>query len=173
MSYSQHRQDLFVMHMMGGRAGKYLEIGASDPISINNTYLLEQNGWTGISIELDGSHLDRWKECRKNELIITDALTLNHIDTERIDYLQLDIDPPEQTMQCLINMLATGCRFSIITFEHDAYTGSEVWDFSRQVLTAAGYQLAVADVQCAFGSFEDWWLDPTSDIDFELLKTWI
>lgn len=172
MSYSQARQDLFVMHMMAGQPGKYLEIGASHPVEINNTYLLEQHGWKGLSVEIDPGNQDAWKTTRKNDLIITDALTLNHISTERIDYLQMDIDPPEQTMQCMINLLATGCRFSIITFEHDAYTGSGVRNISRQILEAAGYMLAVPDVQCAFGSYEDWWLDPTSDINLELLKTW-
>jgi len=172
MTYSQARQDLFVLHMMGGKAGKYLEIGASHPVSINNTYLLEQNGWQGISVDLDSSNVEEWKRTRKNTLLITDALTINEISTERIDYLQLDIDPPEQTMQCLINLMATGSRFSIITFEHDAYTGSPVREFSRELLQNNGYQLAVADVACEFGSFEDWWIDTTSDIDLKLLNTW-
>jgi hypothetical protein len=69
-------------------------------------------------------------------------------------------------------MLATGCRFSIITFEHDAYTGSNVRQISRQVLEAVGYMLAVPDVQSPFGPYEDWWLDPSSDLDIERLKTW-
>jgi hypothetical protein len=172
MSYSMSRQDLFVLHMMNGKVGHYLEIGASHPVDINNTYLLEQNGWWGLSVDIDSINQTQWKATRKNELMITDALKLNFIDAERIDYLQLDIDPPEQTMQCLLNMLATGCRFSIITFEHDAYTGSNVRQISRQVLEAAGYMLAVPDVQSPFGPYEDWWLDPSSDLDIERLKTW-
>lgn len=166
------RQDQFVLHMMGGKVGQYLEIGASHPILINNTYLLEQQGWRGTSIDIDPINEPMWKATRKNPLMITDALKLNFIDAERIDYLQLDIDPPEQTMQCLVNMLSTGCRFSIITFEHDAYTGSNVRQLSRQVLESQGYILAIPDINSQFGPYEDWWLDPTSDINLELLKTW-
>lgn len=172
MSYSISRQDQFVLHMMGGKVGQYLEIGAHHPTLINNTYLLEQQGWWGTSIEIDPQWETMWKATRKNPIMITDALKLNYIDAERIDYLQLDIEPPEQTMQCLLNMISTGCRFSIITFEHDAYSGGNVRELSRQVLQAEGYLLAVPDVMSQFGPYEDWWLDPTSDINLELLKTW-
>lgn len=166
------RQDLFVNHMMNGKIGQYLEIGASHPILINNTYLLEQLGWFGVSIDIDPSNEAEWNKHRKNSLMITDALKLNFIDAKRIDYLSLDIEPPEQTFQCLLNMLSTGCRFSIITFEHDAYTGSSIRDISRSVLESEGYLLAVPDVKCSFGSYEDWWIDTTSDIDIDRLKTW-
>jgi hypothetical protein len=170
MSYSLSRQDLFVMHMMKGKAGNYLEIGASHPQNDNNTLLLEQNGWKGISIDIDPQNEAIWKSMRQNELMITDALKMNYIDTDRIDYLQLDIDPPEQTFQCLINLLSTGCRFSIITFEHDAYTGSPVRDLSRQVLKDQGYYLAVPDVMSPFGPYEDWWID--SNMSKKLAKAW-
>ena len=173
MSYSMHRQDDFVLHMMAGKAGQYLEIGANHPIMGNNTYLLEQNGWYGISIDIDASHATEWKASRRNELMITDALKLNFIDASRIDYLQLDIEPAQQTMQCLINMLATGCRFSIITFEHDAYNGNDdIRLFSRQLLEDNGYILAVPDVLSDFGPYEDWWIDSTSEINMDLLNTW-
>lgn len=171
MSYSMSRQDKFVLHMIR-RIGSYLEIGASHPVHINNTYLLEKSGWNGTSIDIDASNEKEWYKFRNNNLMITDALKLNYIDTERIDYLSLDIEPPEQTFQCLLNMLSTGCRFSIITFEHDAYTGSNVRQLSRSVMLDQGYMLAVPDVQCQFGSYEDWYIDLQSDIDLELLKTW-
>jgi ATP-dependent Clp protease ATP-binding subunit ClpA len=45
--YSQARQDDFVIHMMNGKVGEYLEIGASHPIDISNTYALEQLGIMG------------------------------------------------------------------------------------------------------------------------------
>jgi len=49
-NYSQVYQDMFVLSMLDGKKnGTYLEIGASDPIVDNNTYLLETEfGWKGI-----------------------------------------------------------------------------------------------------------------------------
>lgn len=44
--YSASGQDIFVYHMVFGakNTGFFLDIGANDPIKINNTYLLEENG---------------------------------------------------------------------------------------------------------------------------------
>lgn len=172
MTHSLSRQDLFVMHMMGNKVGTYLEIGASHPIMINNTYLLELNGWTGTSIDISNECETIWNSTRKNKLIIADALNFNHIDTDRIDYLSMDIEPAHQTLQCMINLLSTGCRFSIITFEHDAYHDKLVRKLSRSILHNENYLLAVPDIQCEFGSYEDWYIDKTSDINLDLLNTW-
>jgi hypothetical protein len=50
---SQINQDRFVIAMTRGQTGgSFLEIGASDPIVGNNTYILEtQFGWRGVSVE--------------------------------------------------------------------------------------------------------------------------
>ena len=50
---SQYGQDLFVLEILGGmRNGFFLDSGASDGVSANNTRLLEASfGWTGICIE--------------------------------------------------------------------------------------------------------------------------
>lgn len=174
MSYSMSKQDLFVMHMHTGmiKDFTYLEIGASHPIDINNTYLLEKHGWQGHSFDIDPSNQELWQQVRKNPLHIMDALKINEIDTDRIDYLSLDIEPPEQTMQCFINLAATGCRFSIVTFEHDAYSGSDIRQVSRGIFESLGYMLAVPDVISPFGPYEDWYIDTQSDINLELLKSW-
>jgi len=174
MSYSMSKQDLFVMHMHRDKIKQftYLEIGASHPMDINNTYLLELNGWQGNSVDIDGSNEQLWNQVRKNPLLIMDALKINHIDTDRIDYLSLDIEPPEQTMQCWINLASTRCRFSIVTFEHDAYNGSDIRQISRGVFESLGYMLAVPDVMSPFGPYEDWYIDTQSDINLELLKSW-
>lgn len=159
--YSQAGQDKFVLDRIGTK-GTYLEIGASHPVYINNTYLLELNGWTGISIDIDDSNKVAWYECRNNPLIIADAITYKYNDVERIDYLQLDIEPTENTFACLQHILkTTRTRFSIITFETDAYLDSQFVKPSREILQSLGYELAVADVQCEFGAFEDWYIDKT------------
>ena len=168
--YSQERQDDFVIHMMNGKVGEYLEVGASHPIDINNTFLLEQHGWTGLSIDIDDSCKQIWAEKRKNPLIIADALTFDYPQKERIDYLQIDVDPSEVSFKALLQVLKSKTRFSIITYETDAYADNRFVLPSRQLLQSEGYKLICADVPCGFGPFEDWYIDE-SVINSELFKT--
>jgi hypothetical protein len=158
MSYSQSKQDLWVLSNIA--KGTYLEIGASHPININNTYLLEQNGWTGISIDIDNQCEELWNQTRQNQLIIADALKLIY-NKKLYDYIQIDIDPPIQSLKVLKIIIAQGLSFKLMTFEHDAYyAGNEVRDVARSILTNEGYYLEVPDVVCETGKpYEDWWIN--------------
>lgn len=53
-SYSQHGEDTFLLKTIfrdQTRPGRYLDIGASHPVRISNTYLLHRRGWSGIVVE--------------------------------------------------------------------------------------------------------------------------
>src|SRR5262245_54108902 len=51
-SYSQHGEDTYVAKFFAGkRTGFYLDIGASHPFRISNTYLLYRSGWRGVTVE--------------------------------------------------------------------------------------------------------------------------
>lgn len=50
-SYAQNGEDLFVDDYFEGRVGRYIDIGASHPIRLSNTYLLYKKGWRGVNIE--------------------------------------------------------------------------------------------------------------------------
>ena len=52
-SFSQLDQDLFVLKTLNYKTnGYFIEFGATDGITINNTYLLEKNySWSGILVE--------------------------------------------------------------------------------------------------------------------------
>jgi len=50
-SPAQYQQDLWVLQKTKMTPGFYLEIGCGDGILLNNTYLLEQHGWKGISVD--------------------------------------------------------------------------------------------------------------------------
>jgi len=158
--YSQANQDVFVLNKIG-KNGTYLEIGAAYPIVYNNTYLLEQNGWSGMSIDFEPSYKNDWLIHRKNPLIIADALTYHYPNIDRYDYLQLDIDPTEKTFALLQKLLKEyKTRYSIITFETDAYLDNRFVEPSRKFLNDYGYKLEVADVICeGYGIFEDWYID--------------
>jgi hypothetical protein len=168
--YSQARQDDFVLHLID-KPGTYLEIGASHPISINNTYALEQRGWGGLSLDIEASNLSAWNEHRRNPLIIADAITYKY-EAKHYDYLQLDIDPPENTYKALQRVFECGVTFSVLTYETDAYSDSRFVEPSRELITSKGYILAFKDIMCPFGAFEDWYINPKT-ININKLKTWI
>jgi FkbM family methyltransferase len=52
-AYSQHGEDFFLVeHVFSGKnTGLYVDIGASHPIRISNTYALYRRGWSGIVVE--------------------------------------------------------------------------------------------------------------------------
>ena len=51
--------------MGGAKSGFFLDIGGNDPIDINNSYLFEKNGWSGIAFEPVKSLADKWKKFRE------------------------------------------------------------------------------------------------------------
>jgi len=51
-SFSQHGEDVFVRDWFSNRKdGFYVDIGASHPFRISNTYLLYRMGWHGVTVE--------------------------------------------------------------------------------------------------------------------------
>ncbi len=171
ISNSQAGQDVFakvVSSWSGSRT--YLEIGAGDPESGSNTVVLEKDGWTGVSIELDVELAKKFSEVRTNRIICGDALTqdyqllINGASLQPIGYLQVDIDPAEQSLACLMSIPLDKFRFASITFEHDRYSqGVRVRNLQRQHLRKLGYVLVRGDVTWKPGHpFEDWWVDSQS-----------
>ena len=167
-NYAQTYQDMFVLTLLNGKKnGTYLELGSNDPFYNNNTALLETVfDWKGISIDIDESTVNNFKNLRNNLVICENALNINYEYLlkenkfpQLIDYLSLDCDPPEVSFQVLQNILNSNYKFKIITFEHDYYYNNEIRDKSREYLISQGYELLINDV--AFNntnSFEDWWV---------------
>ena len=80
-NYSESFQDIFVLQCFNGKKnGTYLEIGAGNPISGNNTYLLSDKfGWEGLSIDYG---YDDWND---------DVVIFKQIDELKEQHRQLDI----------------------------------------------------------------------------------
>ena len=81
----------------------------------------------------------------------------------QIDYLQVDIEPPLNTLAALAKVLQSNRRFSVITYEHDLYAKKEnqaVKDIQKNILSQLGYELIVENVKHVSIEFEDWWVDP-------------
>lgn len=115
---SQAYQDLFTLSVLDGKTnGRYVEIGAENPVDINNTILLEDFGWEGYSLEISRNWENDWKNIRKNELIIYDATKFDHrsklkeLNWNQIDYLQVDTEPPETTLNVCITFLLMKLKF--------------------------------------------------------------
>jgi hypothetical protein len=165
---SQAYQDLFVLSVLDGKTnGRYVEIGAENPIDINNTVLLEGFGWEGYSLEISRNWENDWKNIRKNELIIHDATKFDHksklkeLNCDQIDYLQVDTEPPETTLKCLYNFPFDEVKVSVITYETDVYSGNDVPQIeSRKYLKDLGYELVCSNVCYSGNPFEDWYINP-------------
>lgn len=68
--YSQMYQDYYLDHYIfhGKENGVFLDVGANDPIQINNTYFFEHSrNWNGLAFEPMPKMNQRWKELRKVE----------------------------------------------------------------------------------------------------------
>jgi len=169
-NYSEAYQDMFVLSMLDGKKqGTYLEIGSCRPFKGNNTALLEtQFDWIGISIDIEESFVQQFKQERKNLCLKGDATAVDWLSilelndfTKTIDYLQIDCEPPHTSLKALFNIPFDKYQFKVITFEHDYYadTKSGVREKSREFLRSKGYTLVVNDISPVQGRmFEDWWV---------------
>jgi hypothetical protein len=192
--YGQLAQDLFVTSVLGGKSGgAFLEIGASDPINISNTYILETKyAWRGIMVERDPSWLPKYQLSRSNSKhIIGDATSLDYAlilrDSdfpERVDYLQIDLEVNNRstltTLEKVEKELMQDYRFSVITFEHDIYAGDhfETRSRSRDILSSNGYHRVYSDVgnipfapaNMTLYKFEDWYVCPDA-VDMSYIES--
>jgi hypothetical protein len=167
--YSQAGQDKFVMSLINDNTKHFfLDVGCHLPRHLNNTLLLEENGWKGLSIDILDFHQE-WESQRNTKFVRADALTLDYNSLLNaiglpmlIDYLNVDIEGEGLRFQALKQVFTSGREFKIITIEHDRYRGyteSEVKP-QRDFLIDRGYECICEDV-CASGNpFEDWWVNP-------------
>ena len=80
---------------------------------------------------------------------------------KQIDYLQLDCDPPQITLECLKKLPLEDYRFSVITFETDLYAGGQDVQIEHlQILSSLGYQRVIKNIKNEGNPYEDWWIDP-------------
>lgn len=169
-NYSQCYQDMFVLTMLNGKCdGTYLELGSADPYYGNNTALLEQLGWTGVSLDFDAGFVNAFKQQRKNTVVEADATQADYdallqpLQTKVIDYLQVDCDPPTVSYAALTKIPLQTYKFRVITFEHDAYADetNSVREKSRKHLESFGYELVVSNISPDdYSPYEDWWVHP-------------
>ena len=76
--YSQHKEELVIRDFFQDRRGGFfLDVGAGQPISDNNTYYLEKHlAWTGIAVDALPELAEKWRRKRAGarffNFIVTD-----------------------------------------------------------------------------------------------------
>ena len=175
-SFSQAYQDLFVRLMTNFKTeGTYVEIGAGHPQDSNNTYILERDlQWSGLSVEINHDLCSVFSKIRRNMCLQADAAKVDFESLlvrsnlpKQIDYLSIDIEPANVTLQALKKLPLTEFRFSVITFEHDFYTdGPSVMNEARQIFDKHGYKRVASNVKSFGRDFEDWYVDPRTVHEF-------
>lgn len=151
---SQLKQDIFALQTAKNKT--YIEIGASHPRKINNTFLLEQQGWKGFSVELDTNKKEDWEKDidRQNKIYWANAISFNYVNAAKennlnmhLGYLSIDIEPPKNTFSALQTIIEQGLSFDCITFEHDKYQSQVDYDpIVTEYLINKGYKVAVENV---------------------------
>ena len=191
--YSQAGQDLFAYELFGNN-GTYIDIGAGEPQSGNNCYMLEvKKNWEGFSVEYGDSNQKkinelklRWKKYpeRKNLVYWENAISFNYKkglienSLERdIEFLSCDIDPQENTFLALKKVIEDGVRPNYIAFETDFYKEKiDYSDLAIKFLKPYGYKIGVKNVFSNLKKnkiFETWFVREKLDYKTIDYQDWI
>ena len=168
--------------------GTFVDIGCGPPFFLNNTAVLEMEyGWRGIGVDKEpysGAYYDHYKEIgaypqdilddpklqtwetRKNTKIYeSDAIVCDYEKIfeenkmpEVIDFLNVDLDPPDVTLYAFKALPHHKYKFRAIVFEHDCYrmptggrcefmTDKEWLNITREIITSFGYEFVKQDGQ--------------------------
>lgn len=83
-SYSQNSEDLFILNYFGNHKGTLCEIGANDGVTLSNSKLLIEHGWSAHLVE-PGMVCDRIKRMyADNENVTTHYLAIGDKNTTMI-----------------------------------------------------------------------------------------
>jgi hypothetical protein len=174
-SYAQCLQDMWALSALNGkRNGSFLEIGAYHPTFISNTYLLEKYfNWSGVSIDYDPNVEPQFREAGRTAKFITADATkldyneiLSEFPSNKLNYLQIDVEPNIQSLNCLKLIPFDKYKFSTISFEHDHYSKETTKEYndairkeSEEILESYGYVAVAKNIENLGGDeFESWWL---------------
>ena len=99
---------------------------------------------------LDDLSLQTWKTRKNTKVYEEDAINFDYSKAFKdnnfpavIDYLSVDLEPPDATLECLLNIPFDEYKFRCITFETDEYRegGESRVLKSREYLTSKGYRM--------------------------------
>lgn len=174
---SQLRQDRFVALMFDGlRDGSFVDIGAGHPEQMSNTVVLEREfGWRGILCDIENADALQ-RERAKENIVLRDALLFQRSDWNAnlgkiaddawfIDFLSLDIEPADATLEVMVRLPMDMFRFRIAMIEHDCYRdedGPLRRELVRTYMAWRGYLLVCELGSVDHGQIEDWYIHQES-----------
>jgi len=166
---SQFRQDEFVDRLLNVDGGTFLDIGAGDPVRFSNSVYLERvRSWRGICS--DPGFVEEHR-AQRSSIAYGDAFRIpwaeeieeaGLVRDGAVDFLSLDLEPPDLTLAMLILLPMDRVRFRVASVEHDAYRdgGEYRRDRMRNLMVSRGYDyVCTIDGQNGI-SYEDWWVHP-------------
>jgi len=168
-SNSQAQQDVFVHTLLPTTRGRFIDIGSHHPIHINNTYALEQLGWTGYLFDIDPQWKAITEKSRTSPFILTDVTTYDWdsflkregIEGAQFDYLSFDVD--DASLITLRRFPFDKLSFKVCTIEHDSYRFGEARaQEMRTILQSHGYEIVCKDVKNQGNAYEDWYVHGSS-----------
>jgi FkbM family methyltransferase len=104
-SYSQGGEDLVLAKLLKYKSnGFYIDVGANDPIALNNTYFFYKMGWRGINFEPIPELAKNFKNKRNEDIVIDKAMSnfvgetefCLGIDEYNVNSSLLNMDLPKQ-----------------------------------------------------------------------------
>lgn len=129
--FAQLDQDIIVLSYLNfKRDGYFVDIGCGAPTLLSNTARLEKDyNWSGIAIDINNENdHTQWSDRTNTKHIVQDATTIDyntlfkeHFGDKDIDFLSLDLEPPQLTMDVLYKLPWDIYRPKIIAFEPDSY----------------------------------------------------
>lgn len=164
-SKSQAKQDLFVHTLLPYSTGRFIDIGSHDPVYINNTYALEQLGWTGYLFDIDVTWKNPTEQKRTSPFILTDVSTYDwdafllerELVGQQFDYLSFDVD--DASLKTLQRFPFDKLSFKVCTIEHDSYRFGEARaQEMRSILRGHGYEIVCKNVKNLGNAYEDWYV---------------
>jgi len=76
ISYGQNREDVVLWRALGSIPhGRYVEVGANDPVSLSITKAFYDRGWNGISVEPDPDFVEKLRAARPRDHVVNAAVT--------------------------------------------------------------------------------------------------
>lgn len=152
-SYSPLKKDLWTLEHASTLS--YLDVGTKDPIEANDTYLLDLNGWEGVTVSEWWEFAEAYRQVRtcdyvSEKLTAIDwaGLLAQYFKDSIVGYLNLDVS--EQADVILSDILPHRV-FNCVTVKHGGQ--SDYRDSIRGVLKVGGYHPHRIDVEGV-----DFWL---------------
>ena len=175
--HGQALQDKFVLNVLKNKKnGTFLDMGAHEPININNTYVLEKEfGWKGILFDYMEHFRPSYEKHRPESVhVISDATTLDYVRLfdetempENIDYLSFDLDGDStiKTLRKFDKEVLHRHKFAVVTYEHDVWVGGNhiaARKESREIFKRRGYVRVFDDIHDKTPNlvYEDWYVHP-------------